>query len=412
MLVDELKIKRQAFAVFLGYSVASRAFMTLVFTVNMIYFVVTARLNPLQMVLVGTTLELAIFLFELPTGVVADTVSRKLSVIIGVFLIGAGFLLQAFAPLFGMILAAQVLWGVGYTFTSGAFQAWITEEIGEENAASAFLKATQWEQIGALAAVALSVLTAAWWGMQVPMVLGGLLFFVLGIFLILFMKEHNFSPAALDRRRPWQSMKATLQSGVKMLRVRPVLVRILLIGFFYGLYSEGLDRLWVPHVLERYHLPEQGQAVMVGWIGGLNAVSMLITFFAAAKAHEFFEKHPSTRLKTQFLTLLSILLVLSLAFFAVIRLVWVSFFVLILIAVLRELIYPLYTAWVNQRLNSDSRATVLSMSSLVDALGQIGGGPLVGLVAQNISIQTGLLFSAVLLSPVIGLLFFNRNERE
>jgi DHA3 family tetracycline resistance protein-like MFS transporter len=98
------------------------------------------------------------------------------------------------------------------------------------------------------------------------------------------------------------------------------------------------------------------------------------------------------------------------ALFAVTKYIWISFGLLVMIAALRALIYPLYTAWVNQRLNSDTRATIISMSSLVDAFGQIGGGPVVGLFAQNVSIQTGLLLSAVLLSPVVGLLFINKKN--
>ncbi len=74
-------------------------------------------------------------------------------------------------------------------------------------------------------------------------------------------------------------MGKTLRTGISMLKIRPVLLKILLIGFFYGFYSEGLDRLWIPHVLERFQLPQQGQAVMVGWVGGLSAASMVVTFF-------------------------------------------------------------------------------------------------------------------------------------
>jgi hypothetical protein len=69
---------------------------------------------------VGTTLEGCIFLFEVPTGVVADVYSRRLSIIIGFFLIGAGFIVEGSFPVFGAVLLSQVFWGIGYTFTSGA----------------------------------------------------------------------------------------------------------------------------------------------------------------------------------------------------------------------------------------------------------------------------------------------------
>jgi DHA3 family tetracycline resistance protein-like MFS transporter len=73
----------------------------------------------------------------------------------------------------------------------------------------------------------------------------------------------------------------------------------------------------------------------------------------------------------------------------------------IIIMTLRQVSGPLYTTWVNHRLNPQVRATLLSASSQVDAIGQIAGGPLVGLVARQVSLQAGLFASAGLLSPVL-----------
>ena len=53
------------------------------FTVSAVYFVQEVGLNPLELVLLGTVMEATIFLFEIPTGVIADTYSRRLSLIIG-----------------------------------------------------------------------------------------------------------------------------------------------------------------------------------------------------------------------------------------------------------------------------------------------------------------------------------------
>ena len=81
-------------------------FSTMVFTASGIFAVTEAELNPLQLVLVGTALEASSFLFEVPTGVVADVYSRRLSIIIGNVLIGAGFILWGAFPLFVTILLA------------------------------------------------------------------------------------------------------------------------------------------------------------------------------------------------------------------------------------------------------------------------------------------------------------------
>src|SRR6478609_6976383 len=89
------------------------------------------------MVLVGTVLEATTFLFEVPTGVVADLVSRRLSVIIGFLLTGLAFVVEGGIATFAAALLGNVVWGIGYTFVSGALQAWITDEVGPEHVAPA-----------------------------------------------------------------------------------------------------------------------------------------------------------------------------------------------------------------------------------------------------------------------------------
>jgi hypothetical protein len=77
---------------------------------------------------------------------------------------------------------------LGYTFTSEATQVWITDEIGEFQAGSAFLH----EQVGALIAIGLSVLFSTIWGMRIPMLLGGLFFWMLGFYLLIWMPENAY----------------------------------------------------------------------------------------------------------------------------------------------------------------------------------------------------------------------------
>ena len=116
--------------------------MSMVATLSGIYLITDVGLGPFQLVLVGSVLEGSVLLFEVPTGVVADAVSRRLSVLIGTFLTGVGFLMYA-VPSFPVVLLGQVVWGVGATFISGANVAWLVDEIGEDAARPLFLQASQ-----------------------------------------------------------------------------------------------------------------------------------------------------------------------------------------------------------------------------------------------------------------------------
>jgi DHA3 family tetracycline resistance protein-like MFS transporter len=209
----------KAYTVYLLMEGISSFLFWMIFTINMVYQVETVGLNPLQLVLVGTTLEATVFLLEIPTGVVADVYSRRLSVIIGIVLIGVGFMVEGSFPRFEAILLAPILWGTGYTFTSGAGEAWIADEVGEARAGAAYLRASQVGQLGALAATGASVVLANV-RLNLPIVAGGVLFVGLACFLALVMPETGFRPIPLEKRSTWGGIAQTLRDGLRMVRRR------------------------------------------------------------------------------------------------------------------------------------------------------------------------------------------------
>jgi DHA3 family tetracycline resistance protein-like MFS transporter len=403
----------KAYRVFLTYNFLKEVAYSLVFTFSSVYLVTVAGLDPLQLVLVGTSLEVSIFLFEIPTGVVADTFSRRWSVIIGVFMIGVSFAIMGMLPFFIPVLLSQVLWGVGFTFTSGALQAWITDEIGEEHAAPAFVRGMQVGSLGAL----VGTLIAAGLGniaLHIPILSGAGMFIVLGFYLLLKMSEHGFHPTPVQDRTTFQRMWGTLRSGARMVKIRPALISILLIGFFLGLYSEGYDRMWVAHILERFTLPDLGALRSVTWFAIIRTASMLLNAVAGELVQRRVDLNNTKRL-VGLMAVSSFGVVICLVGFALGHWFGLTVALVLVISVLRNLIDPLYTAWVNHRLDSSVRATVISMSSQVDAIGQIAGGPFVGLIARQASIQSGLLTSAGLLAPILvlfGLQLAGKGEDE
>jgi DHA3 family tetracycline resistance protein-like MFS transporter len=73
-------------------------FMTMWATVASVYRIEVVGLDPLPLVLLGTALEVTVFVFEVPTGVFADTFGRRRSFIAGCVLMGSGFALEARSP--------------------------------------------------------------------------------------------------------------------------------------------------------------------------------------------------------------------------------------------------------------------------------------------------------------------------
>ncbi len=396
------------FPVYLLLEGGLAVFLSMIFTASSIYQVSIVRLTPLQLVLVGTTLELSVLVFEVPTGVVADVYSRRLSILIGLFLIGLGFILEGSIPLFGSILLAQVLWGLGYTFTSGATQAWITDEIGEAAAGQAFLRSSQVGQFGSLAGIGLGALVGSF-AVNLPIIVGGGLIILLGLFLVFVMPETGFSPTARHERGSWRSLVRTFQDGVGVVRSRPALLTILMIGFFYGLYSEGFDRLWTKHMLDDIGFPLIGGFQPVVWIGLMRAGGMSLSVGAV----EFIRRQIKTdshQSLAQALMLVSIALIFSLIGFALAPGFSLALLAYWVIYISRSLIDPLYTNWVNQKLDSRVRATVISMSGQVDAIGQITSGPVIGVIGNLFSVRAAIGLSGLILSPI--LVLFKQAKRH
>ncbi|HET9016003.1 MAG TPA: hypothetical protein VFN57_10435, partial [Thermomicrobiaceae bacterium] len=64
---------------------------------------------------------------------------------------------------------------------------------------------------------------------------------------------------------------------------------------------------------------------------------------------------------------------------------------------------PIFTAWVNQGLEPRVRATIFSLAAQTDALGQIAGGPVLGLIGSAVSIPAALVTAGLALAPAIAL---------
>jgi DHA3 family tetracycline resistance protein-like MFS transporter len=393
--------KPGAYAIYLFMEGVSAFCLSTIFTVAAVYRIEIAGLNPFQLVLVGTVLELAAFCFEIPTGVLADTYSRRLSVILGIALLGAAELLEGSIPLFAVILLAQIISGLGYTFISGASEAWVADELGEERAGRAFLRGAQVGQIGTLLGTFASVGLASL-RLNLPLLVGGGALFGLAAALLLLMPEHGFQPLPREQRGSWQAMGRTFGEGIAAVRGRPLLITILSIAIFFGASSEAFDRLWQAHLLENFRFPALGALEPVVWFGIINVGAMIVSFVATEIAQRRLDT-TSHQVVARALLLINGLLIASVVGFGLAAGFGVALGAFWSATLLRHLNGPLYAAWLNQNISPRVRATVFSMSGQADALGQVAVGPVIGAVGAAVSLRAAMVLGGLLLSPALAL---------
>lgn len=405
-----LLLKKDPYHVYIYTCFLSQLFFTFVFTVNLLYQVEIVKLDPLQLVLVGTVLEGSVFLFEIPTGIVSDLKSRKVSVIIGFLLIGVGFLIEGLFPFFIAVIVSQIVWGIGYTFTSGAHQAWIADEIGESRASLAFINGSKAGNLGKVIAIPLSILTG-YFMLNLPIIIGGICMVGLSVLLIFFMKEENFqTDEVLETVSTWKSIKSNMSQVMNTFKVNHLMRILLMIALFFGFYSEGFDRLWISHLLNESNLSALSKGNLVLITGGIQLIIVLASFVGL---HYISKSLIHQQLRLIYVTLFigSILIITSLVGFALSTSVLslVAFYIIIQLA--RSMMNPLENIWLNKIIpDSSTRATFFSVKGQVDAIGQISGGPVMGYVALEFTIKIALIVSAVLLTPVLFL--FNKTMKK
>lgn len=403
-------MRRNAYGVYLLLSGLSAMFLNLYGAVAAVYRVETAGLNPLQLVLVGTALEVAAFVAGIPTGILADIFSRRLLVVIGFLLEGIGFALEGAIPVFATILLAQVLWGAGAMCIDGAMEAWIAGEVGDDRLGHVFIRGSQVGQIcGIVGIIGAGLLASVRYNL--PLLVGGALTFALGIVAAFLMPETGFSRQRHAEGVPesvWHSVRTTLGQSSRLVRRSPILLTLLAVAAFYGISSEGFDRLWEAHFLLDVHLPGLGTLNPVLWFSIILIAAELLSIGATELARRRVDTQSHVAVARALFAINALLIVAVIVFGLTVSFP-LAVAAYLMAGVLRTTRQPIYLAWLTQTIDARVRATVLSIISQLDAFGQIAGGPVIGVIGNMRSIRAALVATSITLTPA--LLLFARATR-
>lgn len=396
-----MRIRRyelDAYRVYLFMSTTFALALSLFFTVVFVYFATDVTDDPFQLVLIGTSFQVTLILFEIPTGVVADVYSRRLSIWIGLAIIGIGNLIEGFLPIYGLVVVAEIVSAIGITFISGATDAWIADEIGEERVSQAYLRATQLRQIVWLAGIPISTGLATI-SLSIPVIVSGVLCLVLAAVLVVIMPENGFQRKPPEERDSWRTLFKTFGDGVRLVRGRTVLLMILLIILVYGVSDTGFDSLWTVNMLKNIQFPAFGAFEVVVWFGLIEGAARI----AALVGTELVRRKMNTNDQAVIVRVLiwfTGATALSMVVFGLSGVFWLAALAYLVQSVLRVMSKPILRIWITHNVESHVRATVFSINAQASSLGGIAGGPLLGVVGSTISLPIALISSGLARIPV------------
>lgn len=384
----------------------------LIFTSIWVLYYAVMKLGLFDVSLLYIVITLSNLVLEIPTGILADVYSRRLSVIVGGGFIGLAYLLVGAYPFLAVALVSGFLEALGDTCVSGALQAWITDEVGAERVGQVFLRGRQigipahW--LGVLASIAL----AARLNIQAPILLGGAVWLVLTVFLTGFMPETHFQPCglrSLTGRRSlagqWSLTLKTFGAGARFVRRSPTLLFLFLAQFFGSAFFDSFYKFSRAHLLQGFSLPLVtlpllGRLKENLWFGLLEMLQGLLCLIGMESVRRWADINragKAARLLAGFSTLMlgGLFLFTGTPYVPLALLAWLA------VSSLQEVGEPLRETWLNQNIPPAIRATVLSMNSQVGMVGVMGSSTGLGLFGDRFGVRKALQFSGILLFPLL-----------
>ncbi len=396
-------IQRTYLLLLLGNTLAA----SLIWGINTI-FLLDAGLSNLEAFAANAFFTAGMVLFEIPTGIVADTIGRRVSYLLGTVTLTVSTLIyvllwQVEAPFWEWAIASLLL-GLGFTFFSGAVEAWLVDALKatgfDGQLESVFGRGQIVTGAGMLIGSVAGGFIAAQVSLGAPFVLRGAILVVMFVAAFRMMHDVGFTPE--KGGRPLAEMRkiasASIDYGWRVPAVKWLMVGALFTGGvgIYGFYALQ------PYLLELYGDPQAYQ--VAGLVAAIVAGAQILGGIAAPRIRRAFHRRTSALILTAAFSVLALLLVgLVDSFWPVVALtvVWGLSFAATM---------PIRQAYLNGMIPSRQRATIISFDSMMSSSGGVWAQPLLGRSADAWGYaQSYVLASAI---SVIAIPFLVLSRRQ
>jgi MFS family permease len=396
-------IQRTYYLLVLGNTLAT----SFIWGINTI-FLLDAGLSNLEAFAANAFFTAGMVLFEVPTGIVADTVGRRFSYLLGTVTLTASTLLyvllwQVEAPFWQWALVSMLL-GLGFTFFSGAVEAWLVDALtatgftGELE--SVFGRG---QVVGGVAMLTGSVaggFIAQQTSLGVPFLLRGAVLAVMFVVAFRLMHDTGFTP--VKGGRPLAEMRkiasASIDYGWRVPAVKWLMVEALFTGGV-GIYAFYALQ---PYLLELYGDPHAYQ--IAGLVAAIVAGAQIAGGLAAPRIRPLFHRRTSALISMAILSVLTLGLIGAFeSFWAVIGLICVW-------GLLFAATMPIRQTYINGLIPSPQRATILSFDSLMGSAGGVWTQPVLGRAADAWGYAPSYLMGAAISVLAIPCLVLSRRQ--
>ena len=349
-------------------------------------FLVNRAMNLWQINVINSFFMGTIILMELPTGSFADKFGRHRSVTLSCFLMVIGLLVYFLSENFWIFIAAEVIIGLAKTFASGALEAWLVDSLNAQGLGhlkeKLFRQEAYWSSMG----IILGCLIGSYVGnsnLAWPWLMGAIISLIIGLYSLT-LKEPYHNPET----------KRVRESLVKQIKIacghgfnNRNLVSFMILSAVLAISVQALNMQWTVVFQNEYGM----EVKYLGWIFSAIALTASLGGHLSKYSRRLFKDENKSLAFTQVITALMIIILTQISGLVT----TLSFFLLHELG--RGAFKPLKQSFFNNHLVSETRATVLSLDSMITKIGSLIGLLLSGFIANTYSIKIAWLASGLFL---------------
>jgi MFS family permease len=396
-------IQRTYLLLMLGNTLAA----SLIWGINTI-FLLDAGLSNLEAFAANAFFTGGMVIFEVPTGIVADTIGRRTSYLLGTLTLSGASLLyvllwQIEAPFWEWAVVSLLL-GLGFTFFSGAVEAWLVDALTttgyQGRLETVFGRGQIVTGAGMLGGSVAGGFIAQQVSLGTPFVIRGAILLVMFVVAFRLMHDVGFTPE--KGGRPLAEMRKiasnSIDYGWRVPAVKWLMVEALFTGGV-GIYAFYALQ---PYLLELYGNPHAYE--VAGLAAAIVAGAQILGGVAAPRIRASFHRRTSALLVTAGLSVITLALIGAVhSFWAVIGLttVWGLLFAATM---------PIRQTYINGMIPSRQRATILSFDSMMSSTGGVWAQPVLGRVADTSGYGASYLVSAGIAAFALPFIALSRNQ--
>ncbi|MEU8612616.1 MFS transporter [Actinoplanes sp. NPDC048791] len=405
MTITAAHVRQTYYVLGLGNTLAA----SLIWGVNTL-FLLDAGLTNFQAFAANAFFTAGMVLFEVPTGIVADSWGRRASYLLGTVTLAATTVLYVWlwridGPFWAWAVSSALI-GLGFTFFSGATEAWLVDALAATGYTGSldrvFARGQVYMGIGMLVGAGGGGYLAQVAGLGAPYLLRAAVLVVMLVVAALLMHDLGFTP---DRGGGYRTevRRIAAQSVEYGLRVRPV--RWLMLAA----PCTGGAMIYVHYALQPYLLELWGDETAYGIVGlsaALLAAAQIVGGLVAPALRRVFARRTSMLLVTLGLSVLAVLLI------ALIPNFWVVLALVVAWGLLSAAGQPVRQAYLNGMIPSQQRATILSFDSLMASTGGVVAQPALGRAADVYGYPASYVISAGVAALALPFVWLSRREKH